>query len=291
MAKSPYEIAMLAHANQVSSNAHEAVMLAAKDATNERELHALFVQQCIRQGCPKQAYSSIVAGGRNAATLHYVKNDEDLAGRLNVLIDAGAESGCYAADITRVIPLSGTFSPESRAIYEIVLRMQTAALGMIRTGVLWDEIHVEAHRVLIRGLLELGILRGLKRELLEARVSVAFFPHGLGHFLGMDTHDKGGQPDYQDPDPMFRYLRLRRTLPAGSVVTVEPGCYFCRFIIDPYLQNPDLAKFIDKDTLDKYWEVGGIRIEDDVVVTNTGYTNLTTAPKQVEEVERLVRGD
>ena len=239
--------------------------------SNERELYALFLQQCIVQGLPNQAYPAIVAGGVNAATLHYVKNDAPLAGKLNVLIDAGAESNCYGADITRVIPLQsdngnnikdGKFSPESRAIYALVLRMQEAAFAMMRPGIEWADIHAQVHRVLIRGLLDLGILHGAtEQELFDARASVAFFPHGLGHLLGMDTHDTGGRPDFDDADPMFKYLRLRRKLVKDCVVTVEPGCYFCRFIVEPALKDPAQARFIDEKVLERYWDVGGVRIE------------------------------
>ena len=242
--------------------------------SNERELYALFLQQCIARGLPNQAYPAIVAGGENAATLHYVNNNASLDGKLNVLVDAGAESNCYSADITRVIPLrsshsdsdnkqpDGRFSPESRAIYAIVLRMQDAAFAMMRPGVEWADVHAQTHRVLIRGLLDLGILRnGSEAELFDARISVAFFPHGLGHLLGMDTHDTGGKPNFSDADPMFKYLRLRRKLVKDCVVTVEPGCYFCRFIVEPALRDPAQAKYIDEAVLERYWSVGGVRIE------------------------------
>ena len=182
---------------------------------------------CIANACPQQAYHAIVASGTNAATLHYLKNDEPLAGRLNLLVDAAAESSCYAADVTRTTPLSGTFSAESREIYDLVLKMQSECLSMLKADVLWDDLHVRAHEIAIEGLLRLGILRGNKKEIFEKRVSVAFFPHGLGHHLGMDTHDTGGNPNYADEDSMFRYLRIRGRVPECSVVTMEPVVYFC----------------------------------------------------------------
>jgi Xaa-Pro dipeptidase len=128
---------------------------------------------------------------------------------------------------TRTFPLSGKFTPESRTIYDIVLKMQKECFGLIKAGAKWDDLHLHAHEVAIDGLLAAGILRGDKKEILEARTSAAFFPHGLGHYLGMDTHDVGGNPNRADKDVLFRYLRLRGTLPAGSVVTVEPGVSFC----------------------------------------------------------------
>jgi Xaa-Pro dipeptidase len=227
--KDAYEVAMIRKANDVTAQAHVAVLRAAKSATNERELEAAFIGTCIAQGCREMAYHPIVASGTSSATLHYVNNDEPLIDastnkkKLNLLLDAAGEYKAYCADVTRTFPLSGKFSPESREIYDIVLEMQTESLAMLKEGVLWEDVHITAHRVAIKGLLKLGILRGSEEELLEKRVSVAFFPHGLGHYLGMDTHDTGGHANYADKDKMFRYLRVRGKLPAGSVITVEPG--------------------------------------------------------------------
>ncbi|KAL1999150.1 hypothetical protein VTN02DRAFT_4965 [Thermoascus thermophilus] len=292
--KDEYEVALLRKANDISAKAHTAALKAARSATNEREIEGAFIAACIANGCREQSYHPIVASGKRAATLHYTKNDEDLIDsvtkekKLNVLVDAGGEYRTYCADITRVFPLSGgKFSTESRQIYDIVLRMQTEAFAMLKEGVLWEDVHSQAHRIAINGLLNLGILRGSEEELFDKRISVAFFPHGLGHYLGMDTHDTGGNANYEDKDTMFRYLRVRGRLPAGCVITVEPGIYFCRFIIDPYLKSPELSKYIDANVLERYWSVGGVRIEDNIYVTRDGYENLTTAPKTVEEVERL----
>ncbi|KAL4768927.1 putative Xaa-Pro aminopeptidase pepP [Aspergillus nidulans var. acristatus] len=291
--KDSYEIALLRKANDISAKGHIAAIKASKSATNEREIEAAFIATCIANGAREQSYHPIVACGQNGATLHYGKNDEDFIDPVtkrrkdNVLIDAGAEYRTYCADITRAFPLNGKFLPETRQIYEIVLRMQLECIDMLKEGVQWEDVHAHAHRVAIRGLLELGILRGSEDELFDKRISVAFFPHGLGHYLGMDTHDTGGNPNYEDTDTMFRYLRVRGRLPAGSVITVEPGIYFCRFIIEPFLKNPDLQKYIDVDTLNRYWFVGGVRIEDNVHITKDGHDNLTTAPKTIEEVESL----
>ncbi|TAQ87731.1 hypothetical protein B7494_g3965 [Chlorociboria aeruginascens] len=288
--KDEYEIALTKKANAISTIAHTAVLKAVKAAKNERELEALFLERSIANGAREQAYHSIVASGTAAATLHYVKNYEPLEGKLNLLLDAGAEFKCYASDVTRTFPISGKFSPESRAIYDIVFQMQDVCTNMLKAGVLWDDVHLTAHKIAIEGLLSLGILKGDKEEILKARTSVAFFPHGLGHYLGMDTHDTGGHPNYEDEDSMFRYLRVRGKLPAGSIITVEPGIYFCEFIISPYLSDPTQAKYIDKATLDKYWEVGGVRIEDNILITDEGYENLTTAAKSVADMERLIIG-
>lgn len=159
------------------------------------------------------------------------------------------------------MPLSGMFDAESKAIYSIVEEMQSAAFSLLKAGVGWETLHLRAHEVAVAGLLRLGILRnGTPEELLTERISVAFFPHGLGHYLGMDTHDTGGRPDFGDRDTMFRYLRIRGGVPEGAVVTVEPGIYFCRFIVEPYLKG-EKARFVDEKVLERFWGVGGVRIE------------------------------
>ncbi|KAJ5750862.1 hypothetical protein N7533_007890 [Penicillium manginii] len=277
--KDAYEVALLRKANDISTKGHIAIAKAARAATNERELEAAWLAGCIANGCREQSYHPIFAGGANGATLHYVKNDEFLVDQVtklrkgNLLIDAGGEYRTYCADITRVVPLNGTFPAETRAIYEIVLRMQDECIAMLKEGVRWDDVHAHAHRVAIRGLLDLGILRGEEEELFVKRVSVAFFPHGLGHYLGMDTHDTGGYPNYADEDKMFRYLRI----------------YFCRFIIDPVLNDPETGKYIDAAVLERYWNVGGVRIEDNIHITKDGHDNLTSAPKAIAEIEALAQ--
>ncbi|KAL8971048.1 MAG: hypothetical protein Q9197_003477 [Variospora fuerteventurae] len=293
--KDAYEIALLRHANAISTRAHTAVLRAIPAARNEQDLEAAFIASCITSGAKNQAYHGIFGSGENAATLHYQHNDQALTGRKNILVDAGAEWNCYCSDVTRTAPLGGggggTFDAESRQIYELVMEMQEAAFALLKAGVEWETLHLRAHQVAVAGLLRLGILRnGTPEELLRERVSVAFFPHGLGHYLGMDTHDTGGGADYADPDRMFRYLRIRGRVPEGSVVTVEPGVYFCRFIVEPYLKDERTKRFIDERVLERYWDVGGVRIEDDVWVTKDGYENLTTAPKGIEEMERIIAG-
>lgn len=227
--KDSYEVALLRKANDISAKAHIAAIQASKTATNEREIEGAFIAACIANGAREQSYHPIVACGENGATLHYGRNDDDLNDQVsqrrkgNVLIDAGGEYRAYCSDVTRVFPRGGKFTAETRQIYAIVLRMQAECISMLKDGVQWEDVHAHAHRVAIDGLLDLGILRGSKDELFDKRISVAFFPHGLGHYLGMDTHDTGGNPNYGDKDSMFKYLRVRGRLPAGSVITVEPG--------------------------------------------------------------------
>lgn len=277
--KDAYEVALIRKANQISTIAHIEAQKVAPHATNEEQLYGAYIGACISHGAHEQAYHSICASGTSCSTLHYVRNDKPLQGRLNVLMDAGAEYDCYCADITRTFPLSGEFTKESHVIYDIVKEMQDVGFSMLKEGVLWEDVHAETHRVAIKGLLKAGILVGDAQEIFDKRVSVAFYPHGLGHYLGMDTHDTGGHANYEDKDTMFRYLRVRGRLPAGAVITVEPGIYMNRFFIEPMLEDKELGKFVNKEVLEQYWEVGGVRIEDDVLITENGYENLTDTPK------------
>lgn len=289
--KDDHEIAMIRHANIVSSYAHRQALAAVKKCSNERELNAVFVMHCHANGCKEQSYDCICAAGTNASTLHYVHNDLPLQGKLNLLMDAGAEYECYCADITRTFPLNGKFTKESRQIYELVLKMQTECMGMIREGALWDDIHLHAHSVAAAGLKELGILKGDTKHILESKVTSRFFPHGLGHYLGMDTHDTGGNANYEDPDPLLTYLRVRGHLPAGAVITNEPGIYFREFPLRQELKDGKWKDYIDEQVLEKYWTVGGVRIEDDILVTKEGCLNLTTITSKIEEIEALVNGE
>ncbi|KAF2455164.1 putative Xaa-Pro aminopeptidase [Lineolata rhizophorae] len=291
--KDAYEISLIRYANAATAAGHAAVMRGAATAANEADLEAAFVKECIARQCKKLAYEAIVAGGPHAATLHYVRNDAPLAGKQLVLVDAGAEFGCYAADVTRTMPVSRQgFSAEAWAVYDVVERMQAECVARTLPGARWEAVHEHAHRVAIEGLLALGILRGGSvADILAARTSAAFFPHGLGHYLGMDTHDVGGEADYADPDPMFRYLRVRRELEPGAVITVEPGVYFCRFIVEPYLRDEKHKKYIDEAVLERFWDVGGVRIEDNILITESGNENLTTVPKGAEEVSNIVKGN
>ncbi|KAJ3537570.1 hypothetical protein NM208_g6257 [Fusarium decemcellulare] len=291
--KDEYEIALINKATIISSAAHRAVIKSVKKCKNEAQIDGVFLGECTQRGAKIQAYPSIVASGRTAATMHYESNNQDLY--LNdrakdlVVIDAGAEWNCYGADITRTLPISGKFTQESRAIYDVVLNMQESCIEALKEGVLWDDLHVLAHKIAIDGLLALGILKGDKDEIFKERISTAFMPHGLGHFLGMDTHDTGGHPDEADPDVLFKYLRVRRRLPAGCVVTIEPGIHFGENMIRPYLDDQRLSKYIDEKVLDRYWDVGGVCIEDDLLVTKDGSVNLTNVPKDPDELEDMIQ--
>lgn len=233
-----------------------------------------------------------MGAGTNGAILHYHQNTSDIRcqGEL-ILVDAGCDFRYYASDITRTFPVGGKFTAEGRGIYELVLLMQKTVLRALKPGVLWEDMHRLAVRVAAQGLIKLGVLYDNDLEEILASGAVAvFFPHGLGHSIGLDVHDVGGYPKGvpRIQEPGIRYLRMRRQLVPGMVLTVEPGIYFSRYIIQEAKRtDPGLAKFINFDVAEKLVAVGGVRIEDSVVITSDGHENLTPLVKEVNEIEEL----
>ncbi|KAJ3221698.1 hypothetical protein HK099_003221 [Clydaea vesicula] len=296
--KSEGEIAILREAARISGEAHIALMKKVKPGLNtERQLHALFEYECFRQGAQYQAYTPIVASGKAGATLHYTKNDANLTPNKDdmLLVDAGCELYCYASDITRTYPVGGKYNGDWKTTYEIVLETQKVVLNALKPGVKWEDMHRLSYRTICIGLQMAGILVGDTEELIENHIPALFYPHGLGHFLGIDVHDCGGyQPGVERiQEPGIRYLRMRRTLEANMVVTVEPGCYFVDALLDPAVKDPNVSKYFNLEVLERFRKnVGGVRIEDDVVITENGIDNLTGwIPKTIEDVEKIMKQD
>ncbi|CAK9436740.1 uncharacterized protein LODBEIA_P12620 [Lodderomyces beijingensis] len=290
--KDDYELELMKHAAKITDNCHLAVMSALPIETKETHIHAEFMYHALRQGSKNQSYDPICCSGETCSTLHWVKNDGEITPeKHSILIDAGAEWECYASDVTRCFPVNGDWTKEHLDIYNLVLKMQSEAYKLMKPGANWEDLHLRAHKVLIEGFLELGIFKKeySVEEIFKAKGSARFFPHGLGHMLGMDTHDTAGYANYSDPDPLLCYLRIRRKLEPNMVVTNEPGCYFSPFLLEETLNNPETSKFIDRQVLDKYWYVGGVRIEDDVLITKDGYEVYTKITKDPEEISKIVK--
>lgn len=208
MIKDDHEIKLIRKANDISSQAHREILANITNFKNEAQVEGLFMDVCISQQAKQQAYDPIAASGPNAGTLHYAANDEDLAGRQLMCLDAGCEYELYASDITRTFPLSTSWpSKEAENIYKLVQRMQETCIKRLEPGVRYLDLHIMAHQIAIDGLLQLGILHhGTKEEIYKAGTSRAFFPHGLGHHIGLEVHDVGqaqlmsvrrGKPVYQ----------------------------------------------------------------------------------------------
>jgi len=260
--KSDVEVERMRRAIAISAAAHHAAMGSTRDAMYEYEIEALLDYTFRRHGASGPAYPSIVAGGENATILHYTNNDQCLRAGELLLIDAGAEYDGYCADVTRTFPIGPRFSPAQRAIYELVLQAQLAAIAVIRPGARVDEPHSRAVEVLVDGLLRLGLLQGDPQEIISKETYKPFYMHRTGHWLGLDVHDVG----------KYKLEGNARLLEPGMVLTVEPGLYFG-------------AGCPDVDA--KYHGIG-VRIEDDVLVTRAGHEVLSAAiAKTPDEVEAL----
>lgn len=293
--KDSYEIDMIRKANIVSGLAHTAILEKIGQMTNESDIAGLFLETCMTHGAPEQAYGIIAASGENGATLHYMKNNEDFGNRLSVCLDAGAEYECYASDVTRTFPISSTGewpTTETRDIYSAVERMQEECIRMIKPGVRFRDVHAHASLVAVEELLKLGIFKESYSvdEIIASGAVSTFFPHGLGHHVGLEVHDVSEQPvmaatDHMSPSPRARGFLLQpgsmmsaALLEPNMIVTVEPGIYFNRLALKN-AQTLPIAQYIDFDVVERYMPIGGVRIEDDILVTTDGYENLTTAPK------------
>lgn len=262
--KSEEELKSLQKACDISSMAHIKAMQNCKVGMYEYELEAILLHEFYRQGSRHPAYTSIVGAGKNACVLHYINNNALIENNDLVLIDAGAEYDFYAADITRTFPANGKFTKEQQAIYELVLAAQLAAIDAIEPNVTWDVMQNEILNVLVTGLVDLKILKGEPKTLIEEKAYLPFYMHNSGHWLGMDVHDVGE----------YKVNGQWRKLVPGMVFTVEPGLYISK----------------DNTQVAEKWRAIGVRIEDDVLVSEKGVSVLTqSVPKKVNEIERLMQ--
>ncbi|KAK4545277.1 hypothetical protein LTR36_003457 [Oleoguttula mirabilis] len=314
--KDEHEIELIRRANEITAAAHTAVLRKIYRITNEAEVDAAYTAVCISKHAKEQAYSPIAGSGPNASVLHYGSNNEDFVDRQMLVLDAGCEVECYASDVTRSIPLNKKHpghwpSTEAEDVYKLVEKVQEACIAQMKPGKSFIEISYLARRMTMDGLLELGVLKGDKEELWKAGTVLGFFPHGLGHHLGLEVHDVSPIPHPPAADatleaegvelahlpftlpPRFNFATTSSASPShlystgggselepGMVVTIEPGVYFNHFLLEKFfLSDPKHSQFIDEKVLARYWKVGGVRIEDDILVTRGGYKNLTNAPK------------
>ena len=289
--KTDGELDLMREACRVNDLAYLEVMKAIKPGMHEYELKAVFNKVQIENGLMQDAYNGIFASGKNASILHYVENKSQINDGDLFLMDAGFECKGYAADYTRTFPANGKFTKIQAGIYNAVLDGMQAVLDAIEPGVKMEDLHLLAARTMMEGLKKLDIVRGDTDELMKENIFALFFPHGLGHFLGLDTHDVGGYPKGVDriDRPGIKFLRTRRDLQPGMVITVEPGIYFVPAVLEPALENPETNKYLNSEKVRSLLNFGGVRIEDNIAVTATGYENLTNVPKKIEEIEALMK--
>ena len=261
--KSKYEISLMKKSAKISVDAHKRIFKNCKPGVFEYQIEADIIHEFGKHGAVP-AYTSIVASGQNACTLHYISNrDKMKAGQL-LLTDAGCENEMYAADITRTIPVSGEYSKEQKEIYELVLEVQKNAINSIKPGQTFEGLQSDAIKGLTKGLKKLGLLKGRVDQLIKSEAYKDFYMHGIGHWLGMDVHDVGSYMDQKGKSRKFEN---------GMVLTIEPGIYISKK---------------NKNVPTQYRGIG-IRIEDDVLVTKSGCDVLTKAlPKEIGEIESIM---
>ncbi|KAK9815595.1 hypothetical protein WJX72_006529 [[Myrmecia] bisecta] len=296
--KTPEELEVMRYANVIASNAHIEVMRKCRPGLMEYAAESIFLHDCYLLGGARfAAYTPICASGPNGAILHYghagAPNNRQIADGDMLLLDMGCEYYRYASDITVSFPVNGRFTDDQKVVYEAVLSAYTAVLQSIKPGVRWPDMQLLAERRLLTALAAGGFLKGSVEEMLEHRIAALFMPHGLGHFLGLDTHDVGGYPKHGPPridKPGLRSLRTARVLEEGMVITVEPGCYFNAYLLEPAFSDPVQSKYLHKSRIKQFMGFGGVRLEDDVIVTAAGAESMTSVPRTVEEVEAVMAG-
>jgi Xaa-Pro aminopeptidase len=289
------EVEQMEMAHEITYDMYIAAMKMAKPGIYEREIVGRIEGIALASGC-HMAFPTILTVNGQILHNHYHGNTL-IEGRLLVM-DSGAESPMgYASDITRTVPVGGTFLPKQKEVYKIVLRAQETAILNIKPGEMFKDIHIQAATVIAAGLKELGLMKGDTDEAVDAGAHGLFFPHGLGHMIGLDVHDMEdlgedfvGYNDTVRRSEQFglAYLRMAKKLEPGHVMTVEPGIYFIPVLIDQWAAEKKFESFIDYEKLKEYKDFGGIRIEDNVQVTEEGRRVLgKSIPKTVEEVEGI----
>jgi len=269
--KSADEVEIMQRAADIAAEAHVEAMKAIRPGMMEYEVEAMLEAYFRKHGAAGSSYTSIVGAGGNATVLHYIDNKDELRSGDLLLVDAGAEYKGYASDITRTFPINGKFSQAQREIYDLVFKTQTSCVDMVRPGVRLEDLKTHSIEMLTEGMVELGLLKGDPQKLIAEKKYMQFYMHNLGHYLGIDVHDAG------------RYYFKGESRPAevGMVMTIEPGLYI----------SPDTSRIpegFNKDIPEKYLGIG-VRIEDDVLVTENGARVLThKVPKDPKEIEALM---
>jgi Xaa-Pro dipeptidase len=206
--------------------------------------------------------------------------------------DMGAEYHFYGSDITCSFPVNGKFTKDQSLIYNAVLDAHNAVIAAMKPGINWVDMHKLAEKTILEWLKKWNILVGDVDEMMVERVGAVFMPHGLGHLLGIDTHDPGGYPKGTErpKEPGLKSLRTARNLQEGMVITVEPGCYFINALFVPAMEHANTSKFFNREEIARFKDFGGVRIESDVLVSANGCKNMTSVPREISEIEAVMAG-
>jgi len=271
--KTDQEIEISRISTLVTSTAHMAIMRETRLGMLESDVESIFLYENYNCGLRFQSYIPIVATGINSYILHYVKNDVEIKDGDLILVDAAGEYLGYTSDVTRTYPANGVFTNDQRIVYNVVLETQLAAIALCRPGATWSEVNSAATNQMVKGLLNAGFLIGSIEQLLAAGVVGTFQPHGLGHPVGLDVHDPTPSP----------YVFVK-----NNIFTIEPGVYFNPMLLDEARENPTTSRFYNWPMLDRFYDFGGVRIEDIILITDFGHEVLSTAPKTIDEIENFM---
>jgi len=294
--KTPLEMQVIRYSCKLSSDAHIQVMKSVRPGMKEYQLESIFRHYCYYEGGARfMSYTCICASGNNGATLHYghagAPNDKTIEDGDMCLFDMGCEYYCYASDITCSFPVSGKFTSHQKVIYNAVLKANRAVFNAVKPGVSWTIMHLLAERTQLEELKAAGLLQGSVDEMMFKRLGAVFMPHGLGHFLGIDTHDVGGYlsgAPSRSTEAGLKSLRTARILEEGMVLTIEPGIYFIDTLLDKALSDPETKDFFVPEAIETFRGFGGVRIEDNILVTYDGAELLSPVPRTVEEIEAVI---
>ncbi|ELP91110.1 Xaa-Pro dipeptidase, putative [Entamoeba invadens IP1] len=291
------EINLMRTAINGTAEAHRQCMKFCAPGKYEFEMEAQFYKVAYGTfGMRNFGYFPICASGTSAATLHYGHaghpNRKVMQSGELLMMDVGTECFRYATDLTLTYPVNGKFTEDQKVLYEIVLKCQEECENAIKPGLHWYEIHDLANKVLLSGLKEAGYVTGDVDEMFKNDVHFYFMPHGIGHLIGVDTHDVGGfnKGIERSSNCSLKKCRSNRILEAGNIYTVEPGVYFIPFLLESGLKDEKVKKFLVEEKIRKAWNFGGIRIEDDVLVTENGHETLPKdIPRTVKEIEEFMK--
>eukprot|EP01134_Creolimax_fragrantissima_P006068 CFRG6068T1 len=289
--KTEAELEVMRYVAKVSSEAHKQVMRKMKPGMMEYQLESLFLHECYSRGGARcVAYTCICGAGHSGATLHYGRNNKLVKPGEMCLFDMGCEYQCYTSDITCSYPSDGKFTDQMKVIYNAVLSSVKAVCKQLKPGVYWPDMHRLSERTMCEELKNAGLLVGDVDDMMKHFIGSSLQPHGLGHLMGLDVHDIGGYPgnSKRSSEPGLRNLRCGRRLEAGMVLTVEPGCYFVDAVLDPLLEDPETARFFNREMLATYRGFGGVRIEEDIHITEDGHELLSHVPREIEEIEAVM---
>jgi Xaa-Pro aminopeptidase len=274
--KDPVELERMRVAELATRAAFAAVVPFLREGVSEREAQIELEVAAFRAGADAMAYDTIIGGGTNSAVLHVAPTSRRFQAGELVLIDAGAEHRCYASDVTRTYPVDRRFNPEQQELHGLVRAAELACIERCTPGTEWRDVHLTAALVIAEGLVSFGILRGVPQTLVETGAVGLFFPHGVGHMVGLGVRDAGGVlGERRDDPPPYPNLRIDLPLESGMVVTVEPGIYFIPALLaDPERRSRHSGE-VDWSRVDRMLEFGGIRIEDNVLITDGGHQVIT----------------